>query len=167
MAARSIALSNGSGELQSCDRQCDQQGKDFFHGDSSLIVLASLPLSAGSDRILPVRTSFVWCANYRFRWRAIRLSCTECNYFYCQGSCKECNYLELSPSSSGEGQRDLASVMLSRSGVGLCRRCTMLTVPTPTPPLKRRGLGSATIAPLLRNLHSKLRNLRLCFPRFP
>lgn len=57
LAVRIIALSNGSGELQSCDRNSNEQCKDFFHGDSSLIVLVSLPLSAGSDRILPVRTS--------------------------------------------------------------------------------------------------------------
>jgi hypothetical protein len=46
----------------------------------------------------------------------------------------------LNPSPSGEGQRDLASVMPSRSGVGLGSACTMLTAPTPTPPLKGRGL---------------------------
>ena len=57
--ARIIALSNGSGELQSCDRQRDQQSKKFFHGDSSFFVLASLPLRAGLGRILPVWTSLV------------------------------------------------------------------------------------------------------------
>ena len=48
----------------------------------------------------------------------------------------------LSPSSLGEGQRDLASVMPSRSGVGLLHSATQ-TSPTPTPPLKRRGLEIA------------------------
>jgi hypothetical protein len=32
---RIIALGNGSGELQSCDRNRNEQCKDFFHGDSS------------------------------------------------------------------------------------------------------------------------------------
>ncbi len=41
---------------------------------------------------------------------------------------------------SGEGQRDLASLMPSRSGVGALGDGASLTVPTPTPPLKGRGL---------------------------
>jgi hypothetical protein len=57
---RDIALSNSGGELQSCDRHGDQQSKDFFHGDSSLMGLASLSLSTGSGRILPVRTSIIY-----------------------------------------------------------------------------------------------------------
>ena len=44
------------------------------------------------------------------------------------------------PSPSGEGQRDLASLMPSRSGVGTLGPCARLTSPTPTPPLKGRGL---------------------------
>ena len=47
------------------------------------------------------------------------------------------------PSSSGEGQRDLADFLPSRSGVGprtQTRPGVCTTAPTPTPPLKGRGL---------------------------
>ncbi len=47
---------------------------------------------------------------------------------------------EETPSPSGEGQRDLASMMSSRSGVGSLSPPATLIDPTPTPPLKGRGL---------------------------
>jgi Rod binding domain-containing protein len=47
-----------------------------------------------------------------------------------------------SPSSSEEGQRDLASKMPSRSGVESIGVAQGLKHPTPTPPLKGRGFRS-------------------------
>ncbi len=48
---------------------------------------------------------------------------------------------------SGEGQRNLASLMPSCSGVGTCGTRAVLTAPTPTPHLKGRGI-KATILTL-------------------
>ena len=44
--------------MQCRQRNRYENGKNLFHGDSSFYCLVSLPLSAGSDWILPVRTSF-------------------------------------------------------------------------------------------------------------
>ncbi len=49
----------------------------------------------------------------------------------------------LSPSPLGEAQRDLVSSMPSRSGVGTLGNGVTPTSPTPTPPLKGRGLEIA------------------------
>lgn len=46
-ALRNIALSNGCGELQSRQRNRNENGKKFFHGDSSFDYVASLPLGRG------------------------------------------------------------------------------------------------------------------------
>ncbi len=44
-----------------------------------------------------------------------------------------------SPSPSGEGERDLVALPLSRTGVRTDSPRAMLTVPTPTPPLTGMG----------------------------
>ncbi len=49
----------------------------------------------------------------------------------------------VSPSPSGEGQRDLVSSIPSRSGVGTLSLCVTPTVPTP--PLKGRGLNLQSV----------------------
>ena len=62
---------------------------------------------------------------------------------------------KVAPSSSGEGQRDLADFLPSRSGVGpyaQTRSGDHPTAPAPTPPLKGRGL--AGYPPALNTLDS-------------